>query len=126
MRRPIFVLVFALACGLSAAAEAQQGGSAIRGRVTDEQKGVLPGASVVLTHQESGTVRETITGPDGSYLVQGLVEEAFGVVTLTVLDLRCLESSPADESPGRLPPQTWYDNPCDAFPDPPGHSFRLI
>ena len=61
-----------------------------------------------------------------AYLVQGLVEEAFGVVTLTVLDLRCLESSPADESPGRLPPQTWYDNPCDAFPDPPGHSFRLI
>ena len=73
MCRPVSVLVFALACGLATATEAQQGGSAIRGRVTDEQKGVLPGASIVITHQESGTIRETITGPDGSYLVQGLV-----------------------------------------------------
>src|SRR4029434_7312739 len=73
MRRPIFVLVFVLECGLAPTTAAQQGGSAIRGRVTDEQKGVLPGASIVITHQESGTIRETNTGPDGSYLVQGLV-----------------------------------------------------
>jgi error-prone DNA polymerase len=31
-----------------------------------------------------------------AYLVQGLVEESFGVVTLTVFDLRWLESGPAD------------------------------
>ena len=73
MGRQVLVLAFALACGFSAAAQAQQGGSAIRGRVTDEQKGVLPGATIVITHQESGTIRETNTGPDGSYLVQGLV-----------------------------------------------------
>jgi hypothetical protein len=82
MRRPTLVLVFALACGLAAAAEAQQGGSAIRGRVTDEQKGVLPGASIVITHQESGTSRETIAGPDGSYLIQGLVPGPYRISAL--------------------------------------------
>jgi len=59
---------------------AQQGGSAIRGRVTDEQKGVLPGVAIVVTHQETGTFRETVSGPDGSYLVQGLVPGTYRVV----------------------------------------------
>jgi hypothetical protein len=54
-------------------AVAQQGGSAIRGRVTDEQRAVLPGAAIVATHEETGMVRETVTGPDGTYLIPGLV-----------------------------------------------------
>jgi hypothetical protein len=57
----------------AAVAEAQQGGSAIRGRIADEQTGVLPGVAIVVTHQESGTIRETVTGPDGTFLVPGLV-----------------------------------------------------
>ena len=73
MRRHVSIVAFLLAFGLPVVTTAQQGGSAIRGRVTDEQKGVLPGATIVVTHQESGTTRETITGPDGSYLVPGLV-----------------------------------------------------
>ena len=56
-----------------AAAEAQQGGSAIRGRVTDQQQGILPGVAIVVTHAESGTIRETVTGADGTFLVPGLV-----------------------------------------------------
>ncbi|MGH9382932.1 MAG: carboxypeptidase regulatory-like domain-containing protein [Vicinamibacterales bacterium] len=56
-----------------AVAEAQQGGSAIRGRITDQQQGVLPGVSIVVTHEESGTIRETITGDDGTFLIPGLV-----------------------------------------------------
>ncbi len=52
---------------------AQQGGSSIRGRVTDEQNAVLPGASVVVTHEESGIFRETVTGSDGTFLVSGVV-----------------------------------------------------
>src|SRR5687767_9433806 len=54
-------------------ASAQQGGSAIRGRVTDEQQAVLPGAAIVVTHAESGTIRETATGSDGAYVVPGLL-----------------------------------------------------
>ncbi len=56
------------------AAEAQlAGGSAIQGRVVDAQQGVLPGVTVVITSQESGTFRETLTASDGTYFVTGLV-----------------------------------------------------
>ena len=41
----------------SATSEARQGVAGIRGRVTDEQKGVLPGATVTATHRESGIAR---------------------------------------------------------------------
>jgi hypothetical protein len=72
MRSQLCVALLALGLGVNAA-EAQQGGSAIRGRVMDEQQAVLPGAAIVVTHAESGTIRETVTGPDGTYLVPGLV-----------------------------------------------------
>jgi hypothetical protein len=54
-------------------AQAQQGGSAIRGRVADQQNAILPGVAIVVTHAESGTIRETVTGADGTFLVPGLV-----------------------------------------------------
>ena len=66
---PLFVAVLLVA----SSAAAQQGGSSIRGRVTDSQQAVLPGVSIIVTHQESGTVRETITSADGGFLVPGLV-----------------------------------------------------
>jgi error-prone DNA polymerase len=56
-----------------------------------------------------------------AYIVEGLVEESFSVVTLTVLDLRWLDTA-ADN---RLHSQTWYDDPCDALTDPPAHSSPL-
>jgi len=58
---------------LATSAAAQQGGSAIRGRITDQQQGILPGVSIVVTHVENGTTRETVTGTDGTYLIPGLV-----------------------------------------------------
>ena len=58
---------------------AQQGGASIRGRVTDEQNAVLPGAAVVVTHEESGVFRETVTGSDGTFLVQGIVPGPYKV-----------------------------------------------
>ena len=67
------ILGLLVACSFATAVEARQGGSAIRGRITDEQKGVLPGVTIVVTHQENGTVRETTSGDDGTYLVPGLV-----------------------------------------------------
>ncbi len=53
--------------------DAQQGGSAIRGRVVDQSQAILPGVAIVVTHAESGTTRETVTGPDGTFLVPGLI-----------------------------------------------------
>ena len=84
-----------LGCSLFAAvAGAQQGGAAIRGRITDQEGGVLPGVALVITHAESGTVRETLTGPDGTYLVPGLLPGPYkitaqvqGFTTLTQEDL---------------------------------------
>ena len=60
-----------------------------------------------------------------AYLVEGLVEASFGVVTLTVLELRSLESGTDDDRPKRSDPQTWYDDPCDASSDPPVHFSPL-
>lgn len=65
--------LFVAALFVAASAAAQQGGSSIRGRVTDSQQAVLPGVTVIVTHQDSGTVRETVTSSDGAYLVPGLV-----------------------------------------------------
>ena len=64
-------LAIGLTCGPASPAFAQ-GTSAIRGIVTDEQGGVLPGATVLATHEETGTFRETITGPGGEYLLASL------------------------------------------------------
>ena len=67
----------ALTLGFLAAAgvvEAQQAGSAsIGGIVIDTQGRILPGVTVIATHQESGVFRETVSGADGSYIVVGLV-----------------------------------------------------
>ena len=77
------LVLFALIWPSVPGAEAQQGGSAIRGRVLDEQKAVLPGATVILTHQESGTFRETVTGPDGTFSIPGVVPGPYRIsVTL--------------------------------------------
>jgi len=54
-----------------------------------------------------------------AYIVRGLVEESFGVVTLTVLDLRWLDAAGNDDG---LHSQTWYDDQCDALTDPPARS----
>ena len=63
MRKRCLLLVFGVLVSSSLVAEAQQaGGSALRGRVVDAQEAVLPGVAIVVTHTESGTVRETVTG----------------------------------------------------------------
>jgi len=62
-----------------------------------------------------------ILSPDRSYIVRGLVEEEFGVVTLTVSDLELLESTSSPE-PGRQI-EAWYGDTCDTLPDPPPYSF---
>ena len=46
----------ALLAASTGAAHAQQGVSVVRGTVVDEQQGVLPGVTVVATHDESGDI----------------------------------------------------------------------
>lgn len=51
---------------------AQEGISSIQGRVLDQQGGVLPGVTVVVTHEESGMFRQVVSNADGSYFVTGI------------------------------------------------------
>jgi hypothetical protein len=53
-------------------AGAQQGTAEIRGRVTDQQMGALPGVTVTVTNQDSGTFREAVSTPDGSWFMAAL------------------------------------------------------
>ena len=52
---------------------AQQGTSEVRGRIGDQNGGVLPGVTVILTNEDTGVRRETISGADGSYFATHLV-----------------------------------------------------
>jgi hypothetical protein len=79
MRRFRFIVLLVGVLVAAVAAEAQQGTSAIRGRVTDAQGGILPGVAITVTHAESGTVRETVSGEDGTYLVPGLLPGPYQV-----------------------------------------------
>ncbi len=70
------VLVLAMAVPVLA----QRGTAEINGRVTDEQGAVLPGVAIVVTNEETGTFRETISSSEGSYLVSQLVPGRYTVV----------------------------------------------
>src|SRR5438093_5920071 len=68
-----FLVLIVVVLFVSAPAHGQQaGGSALQGRVIDESQAVLPGVIVVITNQDNGTFRETVTGPDGTYFATGL------------------------------------------------------
>ena len=59
------VVIGSLIVGVAAPLFAQQGTSDIGGKVTDEQGAVLPGASVIITNEETGAVREMTTVAPG-------------------------------------------------------------
>jgi hypothetical protein len=65
-------VVLLVGLALRADAVSAQSYAELRGRVTDEQGGVMPGAAIVVRNQESGQFREIVTGADGSYLVTAL------------------------------------------------------
>jgi Carboxypeptidase regulatory-like domain/TonB dependent receptor-like, beta-barrel/TonB-dependent Receptor Plug Domain len=65
------VSVLSVLSGASSSAQ-QAGGSALQGRVIDQQQGVLPGTAIVVTNQDNGTFRETVSGPEGTFFVTGL------------------------------------------------------
>jgi hypothetical protein len=79
MRRlRIGVVLGILVCATGAFA--QQGTAELGGKVIDAQGGVLPGAAVVVTNEETGLFREVVTGPGGSYFVSQLVPGRYRIV----------------------------------------------
>ena len=72
------LIVGLLMCAVSVFA--QQGTSEIRGRLADAQGGALPGVSITVRNQDTGMFRETVSNPDGTYFVSGILP---GVYELT-------------------------------------------
>jgi hypothetical protein len=77
--RSVLAVVGLAFLAFASGANAQQGTSSIRGRVLDAQGAVLPGVTVVVTHQESGIYREVVSNSDGSYLITGIVPGSYRV-----------------------------------------------
>lgn len=61
-----------LAMLLAAPAFAQRTAASIRGTVTDSTGGVLPGATVTVTNEDTGLARTTVTNGEGVYAVSQL------------------------------------------------------
>jgi hypothetical protein len=80
MLKKIVGCVMCIALLLAAApAAAQQGTAEVRGRVLDAQGAVLPGVNVTVTNQDTGFVRDTVSGPDGVYFISGVVPGAYQI-----------------------------------------------
>jgi hypothetical protein len=58
---------------------AQIGRAELRGRVTDQQGGALPGVTVIITNQDAGTFREVVTGGEGQYFAAQLIPGTFTI-----------------------------------------------
>ena len=72
--------VAALFCVTTTSLLAQQGTAELRGRVVDEQGGALPGVTLVITNQDTGTFRQVITSGQGTYFAGQLVPGVFTIV----------------------------------------------
>jgi hypothetical protein len=81
MKRTTAILIaVALLFGAGAATTlAQQGRAELRGNVTDEQGGALPGVSILITNQDTGTFREVVSSADGSYFAGQMLPGTFRV-----------------------------------------------
>ena len=78
MRRFVVVLLLGLLTASPAFAQ-QSLFAALQGKVTDESGAGIPGATVMVTHQESGIFRQVVSTDDGSYYITGIVPGPYRV-----------------------------------------------
>jgi Carboxypeptidase regulatory-like domain len=72
VKKPWLLLVLCLALGFAAPVLAQRSTATVRGTVTDQSKGVIPGATVVAKNQDTGLTRSTLTNESGIYAMSDL------------------------------------------------------
>jgi hypothetical protein len=58
---------------------AQAGRAEINGTVFDQNKAVVPGATVTVIHEGTGTERTVVTGPEGRYVVPTLMPGTYTI-----------------------------------------------
>jgi hypothetical protein len=71
-RLAVCALLIQTVVAIPCAVEAQSTSATVSGTVTDEQRSVLPGATVTLRHLDTGESRTATTDPRGSFRVIGL------------------------------------------------------
>ena len=74
-----FLLLFAIALLLAAPASAQVDTGTILGTVKDESGGVLPGATVTITHEGQAFTLSAVTRADGTYIFTPIRTGAYAI-----------------------------------------------
>jgi hypothetical protein len=74
-----FLTVVALVGATATSALAQVGRTELRGTITDETGGAMPGVTVFIQNEADGTFREVITGGEGTYFAAQLLPGTFTV-----------------------------------------------
>jgi hypothetical protein len=72
VKRSVSGSIVALALMFAASAFAQTSLATLRGKVIDEQGGVLPGATVTVRQTETNTTRTGVTNETGQFYVPSL------------------------------------------------------
>jgi hypothetical protein len=72
--RPPLVGLLAIACCLSVGtlAFSQESTAELRGRVLDAQDAPVPGATITITNQATGVIRQTVSNADGTYFITAI------------------------------------------------------
>jgi Carboxypeptidase regulatory-like domain/TonB dependent receptor len=100
-RKSIAVLLIALLCAVPAVA--QQGTAELGGKVVDTGGGVLPGATLVITNEDTGVVREITTTADGSYFASQMVPGRYRI-TVRMEGFKALDRRGVVLSVGQMTP----------------------
>ncbi len=76
------IAMFLLAIGVFAGTvSAQQVSGSMTGTIKDAQGSLVPGAKVLVTDEQRGTIREVASGPDGYFFVASLQPGSYTVTT---------------------------------------------
>src|SRR5262245_26883614 len=72
MRRLLGLLAIACCVLLGTRVFGQESNAELRGRVMDAQNAAVPGATITITNQNTGVVRQTVSNTDGTYFITAI------------------------------------------------------
>src|SRR5262245_3831689 len=73
MRSRLIGLILIVFCmGAGGPLLAQESTAELRGRVVDAQSAPVPGATLIITNQNTGTTRQAVSNADGTYFITAI------------------------------------------------------